>query len=96
MQVTSTWLVLLPSIVYLGILVSGLWYLSTCRLSHLKSCLYGIIGFGVVSIWILFNSHLSHSAFYLNLVVCMPILVFPVLIGSFRIIKAKRLHKNGI
>ena len=94
MQVTASWLFVLPCIVYLGILSFGLWFLSTCSISRLKSSLYGIIGFGVVSVSMPFYSHQSHHLFYVNLLMLSPIVVFPILIGSFRIIKAKRLDKN--
>ena len=96
MQVTSNWLVLLPCTVYLAILSFGLWFLSTCTISRLKSSLYGIIGFGVISVSMLFYSHQSYHLFYANLLILSPIVVFPILIASFRLTKDKRHHKNGI
>jgi hypothetical protein len=90
MQVPSSWIVLLPGSVYFGIVAVVLWYLSTCSISHLKPFLSGIVGFWVVEVLILFNNHQSQSAFYLNLVVFTPAIVLPILVGAYRLIKAKR------
>ena len=90
MQVPSSWIVLLSGSLYFGILAVVLWHLSTCNISHLKHFLSGIISFWIIEVLIILNNHLSPSAFYLNLVVFTPAIVLPILVGAYRLIKAKR------